>query len=162
MKDRYLFLISLIIVIIQTSILPFFKLAGVVVSFPLIFLISGTVIFGHWKGLRIAVYLGILLDILVGKGLGVYVFIYLIISYVISSFEEKIFKENFITPVILFIFSSLFEIIFFAIYKYISMGFAIEVHSFLFTSISYSLSNSILGIPIYSYLMKKYMGYSMR
>ncbi len=162
MKDRYLILFSFIIVIVQTSILPFFKIGGVVLSLALIFLISGTVIFGHWKGLRLAIYLGVLLDILIGKGLGVYVFLYLTISYVISLFEEKIFKDNFITPIILFVFSSVFEIIFFSIFKYISTGFIMSLHIFIYNIIVYSLYNSIVGIPIYAYFMKKYMGYSMR
>ncbi len=162
MKDRYLILFSLIIVIIQTTILPFLKIGGVVMSLPLIFLISGTVVFGHWKGLRISVYLGILLDVLIGKGLGVYIFLYLIISYVISSFEEKIFKDNFITPIILFVFSSIFELIFFSIFKYISTGYFMSFNTFIFNIIVYSLYNSIVGIPIYAYFMKKYMGYSMR
>ncbi len=162
MKDRYLILISFLIIILQTTIVPFFKLAGVVLSLPLIFLISGTVIFGHWKGLRLALYLGVLLDILIGRGLGVYVFLYLIISYVISSFEEKIFKDNFITPIILFVGASIFEVLFFSVFKYINTGFFMEFNGFIFTVVVYSIYNSLLGIPIYAYLMKKYIGYSVR
>lgn len=162
MKDRYLILISIVLVILQTTALPFLRIAGVVFSLPLIFLISGTVVFGHWKGLRIAIYLGVCLDILIGRGLGVYVFLYLSISYIISSFEEKIFKDNFVTPIILFVFAAFFETLYFLIYQYMSTGYAIGFRAFLVNFVVYSLYNGILGIPVYSYFMKKYMGYSMR
>ncbi len=162
MKDRYLILISLLIVILQTSVLPFLKIEGVVLSLPLIFLISGTVVFGHWKGLRIAIYLGLFLDVLIGRGLGLYVFLYLVISYVISSFEEKIFKDNFITPIILFVFSSFFEVFYFACFKYLTTTYFVSFHHFMFNFIVYALLNCVFGIPVYAYLMKKYMGYSMR
>ncbi len=162
MKDRYLILLSLLIVILQTTILPFLRVGGVVLSLPLIFLISGTVVFGHWKGLKIAVYLGVLLDILIGKGLGVYVFLFLIISYLISSFEEKIFKDNFITPIILFFSSSFFEVVYFAVYKYLSSAYVIPLNKFIGTFIIYALYNSVFGILIYAYFIRKYLGYSMR
>ncbi len=162
MKDRYLILLSILIVIIQTTILPFLRISGIVLSLPLIFLISGTVVFGHWKGLKIAVYLGVLLDIMIGKGLGVYVFLFLIISYLISTFEEKIFKDNFITPIILFFSSSFFEVFYFATYKYLSTAYIMPFNNFLFTSIVYALYNSVFGILIYAYFIRKYLGYSMR
>ncbi len=162
MKDRYIILFSIIIVIFQTTFFSFIEVAGIHPSLALIFLISGTVVFGHWKGLRIALYLGVPLDILIGRGLGVYIFVYLIISYVISSIEEQIFKDNFITAIILFFSSSIFEILFFTVYKYLISGYTISLQEFIIQIFVYSIYNSILGIPIYAKLMKKYMGYSIR
>ncbi len=162
MKDRFLILYSVLIVILQTTLFPFIEIAGVHPSLPLIFLISGTVVFGHWKGLRIALYLALPMDILIGRGLGVYVFLFLIISYVISSIEEQIFKDNIVTAIILFFSASIFEILFFTLFKYLVSGYTISLSEFFIQLFVYSLYNSILGIPIYARIMKKYMGYSIR
>lgn len=162
MKDRYLVIISFFIVIIQTSTISYIEIGGLRPSLPLIFLIIFTVAFGHLKGLRSSIYLGLPLDILIGKGLGTYTALFLIISYAISSIEEKIFKDNFITPLILIVGASFFEIIYFSFVTYLSTSFFQGIAWTIKAIILYSLCNILIGIPLYTFILRKYNGYNMR
>lgn len=162
MKDRYLILISIVLVILQSSIGSYIAVLGVQPSLPLVFLISGTVVFGHAKGLRIAVYLGLTLDILIGKGLGVYTSLFLIISFVISSIEEKIFKDNYITPLILIIGASVFTVFYFSLFHYLSTSYVKDFAWLSRTLLVYTIYNVFLGVPIYTVTLRRYIGYGMR
>ncbi len=162
MKDKYLILSSFIILLLQTTVFPFLKIFGVQPNIALIFLISVTIVYGHWQGFRLAMYLGVLFDVLISRGLGVNIFLFLIVSYNISLLEEKIFKDNFVTPIILITLSSFFEIIYFTIYKYLLMGYIMNLDKFIISFVVYAIYNVALGIPIYAYLMRKHIGYSIR
>ncbi len=162
MKDRYLVLLSFIIVIIQTSVIAYIEILGVCPSLPIIFLSAGTVAFGDLKGLRIGIYLGVMMDILIGKGLGTYTALFIMLWYLITYIKEKIFRDNFIAPFILISVSSVLEVFYISFIYYLSTSFFQGFVWVFKTAILYSLFNSLVGIPIYTLIMRKYMGYNMR
>lgn len=162
MKDRYLILLAFVIIILQSTVLGFLRINEIILNLSLIFLVTISVIFGERKALRFAFYLGILTDILMGKGIGTYVIPYIMISYLIVSIEEIIFKDNLITPVILLVGAGVIFNSYYSVFHYISTGTIISLSKFMNIIIIESLLNVAFGVPIYTIMLKKYIGYAIR
>lgn len=162
MKDSLLIAIALVSALIQMTVFPFLSIFDVKPSLVLIILIAFTACFGQLKGIRLGIYLGLSLDILIGKGLGVYTFLYMLIAYIFSSIEEKIFKDNLITPLILIVSASIIEYVYFWLLSYMSMSYTLNLGLFLKNILVFAAYNSLIGIPIYTYILHKYYGYGIR
>lgn len=162
MKDSLLIAVALFSALLQMTVFPFLDLFGVRPNLCLIILIAFTACFGQLKGIRMGIYLGLSLDVLIGKGLGVYTFLYMLIAYIFSSIEEKIFKDNLITPLILIVSASVIEYLFFWVLSYMSMSYSLNLGLFLKNIIVFSAYNSLIGIPIYTFILHKYYGYGIR
>lgn len=162
MKDRYLLLITLVLVLLQTSLVQLLRIGGIAPNLILIGLVIAIVLFGRMVGLRTALYAGVLTDLLIGKGLGVYLLIYLTIASIIALLEEKIFKDNYITPVVLILATTaIFHLEYFVI-DYFATG-DYNLLRFLFSIvIPEALYNLVLGVPAYTMAFRVFMGYQMR
>lgn len=162
MKDRYLIMISLTLVLLQTTVFQLIRIADVMPNLMLIWLIIAIVNFGKFAGIKTAIYAGLLTDVLIGKGLGTYMLIYLTIASIIALLEEKIFKDNYITPVVLIVSTTvMFHGMYFLI-DYFSTG---DVNLFrmvfgiLIPEVVYNLA---IGVFIYTWTFRMFMGYQMR
>lgn len=162
MKDRYLIVITLVLVLFQTTVTQLFRIGGVSPNILLIWLIIAIVLFGRMAGIKTALYAGILSDVLIGKGLGVYLLIYLSIASIIALLEEKIFKDNYITPVVLILATTvLFHCEYFLIDYFATGDFNLLRFAFAIV-VPEALYNLVLGVPAYTLAFRVFMGYQMR
>ncbi|MCK8060670.1 MULTISPECIES: rod shape-determining protein MreD [unclassified Fusibacter] len=162
MKDRYLIAITLAIVVLQTTVLQLLRIGGVLPNLMLIWLIIAIVLFGRFVGIRTAIYAGLFSDILIGKGLAVHLSIYLVIAIIISSMEEKIFKDNYVTPVVLIMTTTVFYHVFFLVVHYFATG-NINLLKWVFTiTLPEMIYNLAIGVVVYTQSFKWQMGYRMR
>jgi len=162
LKDRYLILIAVINFIIQTTILQNFRLFGVLPNTALLMIIIVTIIVGRWEGIKISFYLGILQDIFVSQALGLNLIIYLFTALIIGSIDEKIFKDNFISPMIMIVSMTIFYNVFYMIMMYfVEASFTIEyvLRAILIPEIFY---NVLVGMYFYSLVFRKINGYGLR
>lgn len=162
MKDRYLVLISLGLVILQTTILQLIRIKEIMPNILLIWLIIAIVLFGRLVGIKVALYLGVFTDVLIGKGLAVNLTIYLIVAIVISLIEEKIFKDNYITPVVLIVLTTVFYHVFYGVVHYFSTGQFLLMARIFTVALPEVIYNLIVGVALYVMSFKLYMGYQMR
>ena len=162
MKDRYLIAITLAIVVLQTTMLQLFRVGGVLPNLMLLWLIISIVLFGRFVGIKTAIYAGVITDVLIGKGLAVHLSIYLVIAILISSMEEKIFKDNYVTPVVLIVTTTVFYHVFFLIVHYFSTG-DINLLKWVFEiTLPEMIYNLAIGVFVYTKAFKWHMGYQMR
>jgi rod shape-determining protein MreD len=87
--------------------------------------------------------------------------IYALIAIVIGFIEEKIFKDNFITPIVLISISTIFYNVVFFLFMYLIKS---PIHySGLAMRISIEVvENVVIGMFIYRWAFKKVVGYSLR
>ncbi len=162
MKTIYLFAVALLIVVLQTTLLQLFRIGDVVPNLMLIWLIICAVICGRFISFKAALLAGLLTDILIGKGIAIHVAIYVPIVLVIASLEERIFKDNYITPPILIVMSTLYYHAFFLVVHYFSTGDFVlftRLFSVILPELVYNLA---IGVACYVLAFRIAAGYQMR
>ncbi len=162
MRATYLIIISLAIIILQTTLGQLFRIGGVVPNLMLLWLIIVAVIFDRMTSFKAALIGGLLVDVLIGKGIAVHIAIYIPIVLVIASLEEKIFKDNYITPVILIVLSTLYYHFFFLITHYFSTGDFVLFSRLFSLIIPELIYNLLIGVACYVLAFRISAGYQMR
>ncbi len=162
MKSIYLIAIALVIVIIQTTVMQLFRIVGVVPNLMLIWLIIAAVIFDRLTSFKAAFFAGLFTDILIGKGIGISIAIYIPVVVVIASLEEKIFKDNYITPIILIVMSTLYYHLFYLIVHYFSTGDFVLFPRLFTIVFPETLYNLAIGVICYVMAFRISAGYQMR
>ncbi len=162
MKSIYLIAIALAIVIVQTTIMQLFRIFDVAPNLMLIWLIIAAVIFDRMTSFKAAFFAGLFTDILIGKGIGISIAIYIPIVIVIASLEEKIFKDNYITPVILIVMSTLYYHLFYLLVHYFSTGDFVLFPRLFTIVLPETLYNLAIGVICYVLAFRISKGYQMR
>ncbi len=153
MKDRYLILTAFIVVVLQITVLQFISFANVVPNLALIMVVVFTMYLDEFKALKFAAYLGVLLDVLAGKGLGIYLAAFIVISYLVGKMGASIFKDNFVTPILFISLSTVLLFLYFSLLDYFSVGF---YHGLLWSVkvlLVELIYNSLIGIPLYNFVI---------
>ena len=92
-----LFLLS---IILQSTLLHFFKIGGVKPDLLLIVVILSAVLNGKKTGAGVGFAYGLLEDILVGKYIGLQALTKMLTGYIVGSLERKVFPDNVLVPVV--------------------------------------------------------------
>ncbi|MFA5525133.1 MAG: rod shape-determining protein MreD [Tissierellales bacterium] len=155
---RY-FIIAIIVLvnfILQSTILQYISIFGVIPNTSLILIVCISILAGKKTGSILGLILGFLQDMFFYDVIGIHALIYFIIGYTIGLTDKKVFKENLFLP---FIFTALSTISFHLIY-YIFMYFqSISIDLIVFFRnivIIEMVYNSILSIFFYKQLLKLY------
>lgn len=161
MKHRYVAIFSLILFILQTTVLQYVDIQGVTPNLSLIMTVILVLLYGNPTGVVFAVVSGVLQDSMMSKVLSINLIIYALIAMVIGLIEEKIFKDNFITPIVLIAISTVFYNVVFFLFMYLIKS---PIHySGLVMRISIEvIENVVIGMFIYKWAFKKVVGYSLR
>lgn len=161
MKRRYVVILGLILFILQTTVFQFLKFQGVTPNIPLIVTVIIVLLYGNPSGIIFAVCSGVLQDSMMSKVLSINIILYASIAIVIGLMEEKIFKDNFITPIILIAASTIFYNVMFFVFMYLIKS---PIHySGLIMRVSIEMvENIIIGMLVYKWAFKKVVGYSLR
>ncbi len=155
MKDRYIILIAVLMVIFQTTLMQIFRIYGIMPNLILLWVVISAVLYPPVTSIKIAVYSGIILDIMSSKALAVHLSIFLVIVLVITWIEDKIFKENYVTPVVLIIAATVFYYVFMSVFHYFSTGHFL-LFSRLFTHLlPESIYNVFVGLPLYILMVQR-------
>ncbi len=139
---------------LQSSILPYISIMGVVPNTALIIVISIALYKGRIFGGVTGLLIGLIQDIVFSPVIGINAFIYFFIGYSIGLIENKLTRDNIIIPLIF----SIFGIIFYNFSYYVFMFFLsrdIPFLSFakdvLLIEIIYT---GVLSIPMYKIFSK--------
>ena len=96
-----IFLILVINLIFQTSILPAFAISGIVPNTALIIIISFSLLRGSFEGCLVGFFAGLLQDIFFGNTLCTYALLGTVTGFFAGKFNHGFFRENYATPVII-------------------------------------------------------------
>lgn len=141
--------------ILQSTIFQYFRISGILPNTALIIVVTFSVIYGRKKGLVAGFFCGVLQDIFFSKALGINILIYLSIGYIIGGVENKIFKDNYITPLLLIVFTTVYyHSIYFVFMHFLkhSISYIDVLKSIILPEVLY---NCVVGIIFYRVFYKR-------
>jgi len=161
MKAFWLVLSSLLVYLIQTTFILNFRFYGVTANLPLIYVVMAALLFGNRAGLVAAALSGLFLDVLYAHAVGVNIFIFCTIAILIDLFDEALFKDNSLTPLMLIVMGTvvyhglfLAHAYFFNLPIFLGKVFAIIAIESVF--------NALIGLLLYKYVIRRWFGYELR
>lgn len=104
-----IFLLMIIInLVIQTTIIPYFPIMGIVPNTALVLIVVIALKVGRVKGAIFGLIGGLLQDILFASTIGINAFILFFVGYIVGFAEDSFSRENIINPIIFTIAASIF------------------------------------------------------
>lgn len=154
MKINRIFLITLILFLIQGTMLQSIRVANVIPNLSIIVLVLFVIYYDNRSVLILGLSLGILQDLFSSPLLGINIFLYVLIGLLIINFESVFNKGNFISPIFLISISTgLYHVLYFAILKILNMNFSLYR---LFDVVIIELAlNIIFGLILYRLTKRK-------
>ena len=147
MKKRYLFIISIILIILDTSFSQFISIKGVYPSLIFIFAVAYSIITNPKEGIIIGIISGALQDIFFYKAFGINLLANIWICYIAGIIGENVWKKKRLVP-----FTSMFGL---SILKYLilfvvmyALGTKLHLNNILY----YSIYNSVIILLVYGKL----------
>lgn len=144
-----LFIMSLANFLLQSNVLPYMSISGVVPNTALILIICISIYKGRYYGGFFGIFIGLIQDILFSSVIGINGLIYFVLGYFVGTIKDRLIKNNIIV-IILF---SILGVIYYNFSYYIFMYFLsrnITLQSFsrgiILIEIIYT---ALLSIPIY-------------
>lgn len=161
MKIRYMILIALVNFILQTTLAPYLRIYGIAPNTALILTVIIAMLGGIGRGLTFGLAAGILQDLFFSKALGVHTLIYGLLALGVGLIENKLFKDNRLTPAVLIVGATLF----FYLITYSMLYFADEANSvsFLLTRLFplEALYNTGVCLLVYRRIFSRVYGYGL-
>lgn len=128
MKTRYMILIALVNFILQTTLAPYIRIYGIAPNTALVLTVVIAMLGGMGKGLTFGLAAGIMQDLFFSKALGIHTLIYGLLALGVGLIENKLFKDNRLTPTVLIVGATLF----FYLITYSTLYLADEANSISF------------------------------
>ncbi|MCR1951827.1 MULTISPECIES: rod shape-determining protein MreD [unclassified Clostridium] len=151
MKKWVLILISLVLLILDNSLMPFFAIKGAYPSLLFVFAIAYSIINGKSEAVFIGVMTGLMQDVFFYNGFGINALINMLICLIAAIIGENIYREKKLIPVISVIFLYILKVLaVFTIFKF--MGKSIDIQIGMFTAL-YSSVVMFLG---YNFVLRLY------
>ncbi|MCI5727615.1 MAG: rod shape-determining protein MreD [Clostridium sp.] len=107
MKRWIVIIISIVLLILDNSFMPFISIYGIYPSLLFVFAIGYSIINGKQEGVFIGVLTGILQDIFFVRCFGLNALINMLICYIVGRVGEDIWKEKKLIPIITIIASTI-------------------------------------------------------
>ena len=145
MKKFIVVLISILLLILDISFLPFLAIKGIYPSTLFVFAIAYSIINGKEEG----VFSGILQDIYFTQAFGINALVNMLICFVVGIIGESIWKNRRIIPVITMFFSTIIKLI--VVFLIIRI---IGIKASLFSNMYIAIYNSILMYLFYGLIYK--------
>lgn len=108
MKTRYMILVALLNFILQTALAPYLRIYGIAPNTALVLTVVIAMLSGLGKGLTFGLAAGIMQDLFFSKALGIHTLIYGLLALGVGLIENKLFKDNRLTPTVLIVGATLF------------------------------------------------------
>ncbi len=100
MKYWRLMILVMGCIILQSTLVPFLKIINVHPDIVLMVIIAISVLLGFKMGTLFGFIAGLLLDISTGGTVGIYASVYTLIGFSSGLMEKKVFKDNFLLPLV--------------------------------------------------------------
>lgn len=154
MKITKIFFLSLIVFLLQSTIIQKISINEVIPNLNIIVLVLIAIYYNDKTIISYSLISGLIQDLYTGPYIGINVMIYVLISLLLIRFESVFNKTNIISPIFLIsIGTSLYNIMFFVILKALNLNFSLYR---LFDILIIELTlNVIFGIIIFKLTQNK-------
>lgn len=142
-------LIIIVNIVLQSTILPYFNIFGIVPNTALVIVVTISLLRGKYYGSFFGLCTGVVQDILFGYAIGVNGLIYFLMGYMIGTIQKNLDTENKVIPVMCSALSTIFyNFSYFLLMFFLSRNIPIPIMLKNVFSLEI-LYNSILSIFIY-------------
>lgn len=100
MKTFIWFGVVIVVLIIQSTLLPIIAFKGISPDMLLVLVVSYSLLSGREKGLGLGFFAGLLQDLALGNIFGINTLSKMAVGYLFGLAERKVFKENVLLPVV--------------------------------------------------------------
>lgn len=141
---------------LQSSLLPYISIFGVVPNTSIILIICISLFKGRYYGAIFGLFIGLLQDVIFSPIIGINAFIYFFLGYFLGTIENKIMRSNILIPVIFSIIGVIYYNFAYYIFTYFlsqEIQFLSFARKILTTEIIYTI---LLSIPIYKLFSKMF------
>lgn len=137
-------LILILLTILDNSLMPFLSIKHIYPSLVFIFVVFYSIINGNVSAVYVGVFSGLLQDVYIMNGIGINMFINMVICLIAAEIGKNIFKDKSVIPIITCFGLSILKGILMFIILYL-VGQRFYVNTILYVS----LYNMIISILIY-------------
>lgn len=160
MKKWILVLISLLLLILDNSLMPFFAIKGAYPTLIFTFAIAYSIIYGRKEAVIIGVTSGLLQDIFFYNGFGVNSLVNMLLCLLAAVIGENIYREKKLIPVLSIVFLSLLKVFAIALILKLSdktVNGTIGIYSSIYNAVVMFLGyNFVLRLYDNNYKMKSW------
>lgn len=138
--------------ILQTTLLPYVSIGGVLPNTALIIIVSLGLLRGYWEGACAGFFSGLLQDIFFGTSMGFYALLGLLSGLLAGINQKDFYRENYLLPMII---CSIITILYESVVYIIGFFFQGETNILYFLihlALPEAVYTAILSIPIYRLL----------
>lgn len=147
MKKRYLLIISIILIILDTSFSPFISIKGAYPSLIFIFAVAYSIITNPKEGVIIGIISGALQDIFFYQAFGINLLANIWICYIAGIIGENVWKKKRLVPFISMLGLSILKYLIIFVIMYV-LNNKLSLNNILY----YSIYNSVIILLIYGKL----------
>ena len=148
MKRIAIILISIILLVIDNTLLPYYSIKGAFASLLFVFAIGFSIVNGKREAIFIGILSGILQDVFFVGGNGINALINLLLCVLAATIGENILKENRVIPVI-----STFILSVMKIFMAMILLFLFNQKVNLQVALLSSIFNSIVMLIVYKFIL---------
>lgn len=138
-----------VLIVLQTAIVPLIGIRGVRPDLLLGLVVSCGLLFGKEQGVGIGFFAGLMQDLLAGGFFGLHILSKMTMGYLFGLTEKKVYKRNLLLPIVAVAVSS---ICYFAVYVFMLVMFRYKVNNIydlLQTLLLFAGYNMIFSLPIH-------------
>lgn len=157
-----LLMVLLLNFFLQSTIIPYMSILGVVPNTALLIVISISLLKGKYYGGFIGIVIGMLQDIVFSPVIGINSFIFFFLGYIVGLVENKLSRDNLFIPLILSIIGTIYYNFFYYIFMFFlsrDIPFLSFIRNIMTIEIIY---NAILSIPVYMMFSKFFVEPTIR
>ena len=149
-KIIYLFLITLLLFILDNTLIPFIAINHIYPSILLVFIISYAIINGSFEGMILGILAGAFQDLYFSKCIGINMLSNMVICLLAAEIGKSIFKDKSIVPIVSTFFLSFIKGLF-----VLGVLFLLRVKTAGITVVLYkALYDMVISVLLYRFVFK--------
>lgn len=150
--------LAVINVILESTLFQYTRILGIKPDFTLIIIVAYGIMRGSPYGAFTGLGMGLLIDIMYGRTIGINALSYMVTGYIIGQFHENVFKDSFIPAIVLNFFAVVVFQHSFILLAYFSNNFPSAdisyVNMLLKVILPQAVYNTVVGSIAYRFIYK--------
>lgn len=149
-------------IVLESALLPFFSIAGVVPNITMILVISLALRHKNVEGALIGLLAGLTKDMVVGRIIGISGITYMLIAYFIGCYKDKIFPDHLTTPLVLTTLATVMHESIYLLFIFF-LGFQVEsILTVIQVWLVQGMYNFLLALPVHTAVRKVFQWHRMK
>lgn len=162
MKKIYLLLVAVLVFIMQTTLIQQFRIFGVIPNSMLVLIVIFIFSFKKKEGIQLALFLGLLQDVMISKFIGINTIIYVLIAVGLYLFKEIFSNDQRLNIVIATVAATFFYHMLFGSISFLLADYTKTLSYILKIMIIEMIYNLVIAYIIYGFIFKMARGYDTK